>query len=106
MSSRVEEYKWKVERSIEPVVVTYLSPFDDKCKTVVSKIVEVSNEFTTVKFYQVDNRKHVMLSRALANTELTVVAFVKNSADILTLDSDVSLPSIREGLQALQRAPP
>jgi thioredoxin-like negative regulator of GroEL len=104
VSSRDDEYKLKVERSIEPVVVTFLSLFDDKCKAVVSKIVELSNEFTTVKFYQIDVRKHAMLSRALANTELPVVVFVKNGAEVLTLHSDITLSSIREGLQALQRA--
>jgi thioredoxin 1 len=89
---------------VEPFVVTFLSPLDDKCKAVVSKIEELSNEFTTVKFYQVDVRKHAMLSSALINTKLPVIVFVKNGAELLTLDSDVSLPSIREGLQALQMA--
>ena len=104
VSSRNEEYKRKVEHSVEPVVVTFLSPLDDKCKAVASKIEELSNEFTTVKFYQVDVRKHAMLSSALLNTKLPFIVFVKNGADLLTLGSDVSLPSIREGVQALQMA--
>ncbi|KAJ5558860.1 hypothetical protein N7461_002832 [Penicillium sp. DV-2018c] len=99
-----KEYKQKVEHSVEPVVVTFLSPLDDKCKAVVSKIEELSNEFTTVKFYQVDVRKHAMLSSALLNTKLPVTVFVKNCTDLLNLGSDVSLSSIREGLQALQMA--
>lgn len=104
MSSREDEYKRKVEHSVEPVVVTFLSPLDDKCRAVASKIEELSGEFTTMKFYQVDVRKHTMLSRALSNTELPIVVFMKNGTDILTLTSDVSRSSIREGLQALQTA--
>ncbi|KAF4218599.1 hypothetical protein CNMCM5878_006703 [Aspergillus fumigatiaffinis] len=77
---------------------------DDKCKAVAPKIEELSDEFTSVKFYRVDVGKHAVLSRALSNTGLPVAVFVKNGRDILTLDSDVSLPSIREGLQALQKA--
>jgi thioredoxin 1 len=77
---------------------------DDKCKAVASKIEELWVEFTSVKFYRVDVRKDGMLSRALSNTEMPIVVFVKNGRDILTLDSDVSLPSIWEGLQALQMA--
>jgi thioredoxin 1 len=99
-----EEYKRKVEHSVDPVVVTFLSPLDDKCKAVASKIEELSDEFTSVKFYRVDVRKHAMLSRALSKTELPIVVFVKNGRDILSLDSDVSLQSIRHGLQALQKA--
>ncbi|KAH1485480.1 hypothetical protein KXX06_004558 [Aspergillus fumigatus] len=99
-----DEYKRKVEHSAEPVVVTFLSPLDDKCKAVTSKIEELSGEFTTIKFYQVDVRKHTMLSKALSNAELPIVVFVKNGTDILTLTSDVSRSSIREGLQALQTA--
>jgi hypothetical protein len=45
-----------------------------------------------------------MLSRALSKTELSTIVFVKNGRDILTLDSDVSLPSIWESLQGLQKA--
>jgi hypothetical protein len=45
-----------------------------------------------------------MLSRVLSKTELPIVVFVKNGRDILILDSDVSLPSIRESLQGLQKA--
>ncbi|KAB8079294.1 hypothetical protein BDV29DRAFT_151897 [Aspergillus leporis] len=89
---------------IDPVVVTFLSPLDDKCKAVASKIEELWVEFTSVKFYRVDVRKDGMLSRALSNTEMPIVVFAKNGRDILTLDSDVSLPSIWEGLQALQMA--
>lgn len=66
-------------------MVTFLSPLDDKCKAVVSKIQDLSNEFTTVKFYQVDVGKHAMLSSALLITELPVIVFVKNGADVLTL---------------------
>lgn len=94
----------KVEHSVEPVVVTFLSSLDDKCKAVASKIEELSNEFTTVKFYQVDVRKHAMLSSGLLNTKLPFIVFFKNGADLLTLGSDVSPSSIREGLQALQMA--
>lgn len=101
---RNEEYKLKVEHSLEPVVVTFHSPLDDKCKAVVSKMEELSDEFTTVKFYQVDVRKHAMLSSALLITNLPVIVFVKNGADLLTLGSDISPSSIREGLQALQMA--
>ncbi|GIJ85586.1 hypothetical protein Asppvi_004445 [Aspergillus pseudoviridinutans] len=97
-----DEYKRKVEHSAEPVVVTFLSPLDDKCKAVASKIEELSGEFTTIKFYQVDVRKHAMLSRALSNTELPIVVFVENGKDVLTLTSDVSRSRIREGLQILQ----
>jgi thioredoxin 1 len=85
-------------------VVTFLSPLDDKCKAVATKIEELSGEFTTVKFYRVDVRKHAMLSRALFNKELPIVVFFINGAEFLTLDSDISLPSIREGLQALHMA--
>ncbi|RDH26438.1 hypothetical protein BDQ94DRAFT_176375 [Aspergillus welwitschiae] len=99
-----EEYKRKVEHSVEPVVVTFLSPLDDKCNAVASGIAELSHEFTTIKFYEVDVRKHAMLSRALSITELPIVVFVKNGTKFLTLTADVSLPSIREGLQALQMA--
>jgi thioredoxin 1 len=99
-----EEYKQKVEHSVEPVVVTFLSPLDDKCRATASKIEELSAEFATVKFYQVDVGKHTMLSRALSNTELPIVVFVKNGAELLTLNSDISIPRIREGLQALQMA--
>jgi thioredoxin 1 len=102
--SRDEEYKEKVEHSVEPVVVTFLSPLDDKCKAVASKIEELSDEFTSVKFYRVDVGKHAMLSRALSSTELPIVVFVKNGTDFLTLTSDVSLPRIRDGLQVLQLA--
>jgi thioredoxin 1 len=45
-----------------------------------------------------------MLSRAFFDRELPIVVFVKNGAEFLTLTSDVSLPGIREGLQALQTA--
>jgi thioredoxin 1 len=99
-SSRDEEYKQKVEHLVEPVVITFLSPLDDKCKAVASKIEGPSDEFPTTKFYQVDVTKHGMLSRALSNTELPIVVFVKNGTDFLTLTSDVSLPGHREGLQA------
>jgi thioredoxin 1 len=99
-----EEYKRKVEHSVDSVVVTFLSPSDDKCKAVAANIEELRDEFTSVKFYRVDVRKHAMLSRALSNTELPIVVFVNNGRDILTLDSDVSLPRIRDGLLALQRA--
>jgi thioredoxin 1 len=102
--SRDEEYKQKVENSVGPVVVTFLSPLDDKCKAVAWKIEELSDEFTSVKFYRVDVRKHAMLSRALSSTELPIVVFVKNGTDVLTLASDVSLSRIREGLQVLQMA--
>jgi thioredoxin 1 len=88
----------------EPVVVTFLSPLDDKCKAVASNIEELGGEFTAIKFYQVDVRKHTMLSRALSNTELPIVVFVNNGRDILTLPSDVSRSSVREGLQALKTA--
>ncbi|KAJ6020148.1 hypothetical protein N7499_003441 [Penicillium canescens] len=44
-----EEYKRKVEHSVDPIVVTFLSPLDDKCKAVASNIRELSDEFTTVK---------------------------------------------------------
>ncbi|KAF4175367.1 hypothetical protein CNMCM8927_000226 [Aspergillus lentulus] len=94
----------KVEHSIEPVVVTFLSPLEDKCQAVASKIEELSGEFTAIKFYQVDVRKHTMLSTALSNTELPIVVFVNNGRDILTLTSDVSRSSVREGLQALKTA--
>jgi thioredoxin 1 len=77
---------------------------DDKCRAVASNIEELSGEFTTIKFYHVDVRKHGMLSRALSNTKLPIVVFIKNSRDFLSLTSDVSLPRIREGLQALQTA--
>ncbi|KAH3514102.1 hypothetical protein KXV55_001438 [Aspergillus fumigatus] len=97
-----EEYKLKVELSVEPVVVTFLSTVDDKCGAVASNIEELSGEFTTIKFYYVDVGKHAMLSRALSNRELPIVVFVKNGTDFLSLTSDVSLSSIREGLQALQ----
>ncbi|KAK9646511.1 thioredoxin trx1 [Aspergillus fumigatus] len=97
-----EEYKQKVQNSVEPVVVTFLSPPDDKCKAVVSKIEEMSDEYPNIKFYLVDVRKHTTLSRALPNRGLPIVAFVKNGRDVLTLASDVSIPRIREGLQALQ----
>ncbi|RHZ69661.1 hypothetical protein CDV55_101646 [Aspergillus turcosus] len=73
-----EEYKQKVENSVEPVVVTFLSALDDKCKAVVSKIEEMSDEYPNIKFYLVDVRKHAMLSRALSNRGLPIVAFVKN----------------------------
>jgi thioredoxin-like negative regulator of GroEL len=76
--SRDEEYKQKVEHSVEPVVVTFLTSLDDKCKAVASDIEELSDEFTTIKFYQVDVGKHTMLSRALSNTELPIVVYVKN----------------------------
>jgi thioredoxin 1 len=102
--SRDEEYKRKVERSVEPLVVAFLSALDDKCKAVASDIGELSDEFKTIKFYQVDVRKRAMLSRALSNTELPVVVFIKNGTDFLTLTTDISLPSILEGLQALQMA--
>jgi thioredoxin 1 len=102
--SRDEEYKQKVEHSVEPVGVTFLTSLDDKCKAVASDIEELSDEFTTIKFYQVDVGKRTMLSRALSNTELPIVVFVKNGRDYLTLTSDLSLASIREGLQALQAA--
>jgi thioredoxin 1 len=101
---RNEECKRKVEHSVEPVVVTFLSPLDEKCKAVASKIEELSNEFTTVNFYQVDVRKHALPSSAVFNTKLPVIVFVKNGANLMTLDSDVSLSNIREGLQALQMA--
>jgi thioredoxin 1 len=104
VSSRDEEYKQKVEHSVEPVVVTFLSTADDKCKAVASSIEELSREFTTIEFYQVDVRKHAMLSTALSNKELPIVVVVKNGRDFLTLTSDVSLPSIRESLRALQTA--
>jgi thioredoxin 1 len=100
---RDEEYKRKVEHSLEPVVVTFLSPSDDECRSVALKIEELSDEFPTINFYQVDVGKHPMLCRALSNTRLPIVVFVKNGADFLTLTSDISLPSVREGLQALQR---
>jgi hypothetical protein len=45
-----------------------------------------------------------MLSRTLSNTELPIVVFAKNGREYLTLTSDISLPSIQEGLQALQAA--
>jgi thioredoxin 1 len=77
--SRDDEYKWKVERSAEPVVVTFLSPLDNKCKAVASKIEELSGEFATMEFYQVDVGKHAMLSRALSNTELPIAVFVKTA---------------------------
>lgn len=104
MPFRDEEYKQKVENSVEPVVVTFLSALDDKCKAVVSKIEEMSDEYPNIKFYLVDVRKHAMLSRALSNRGLPIVAFVKNGRDVLTLASDVSIPRIRDGLQALQTA--
>jgi thioredoxin 1 len=84
--SRDEEYKRKVERSVEPLVVAFLSTLDDKCKAVTSDIGELSDEFRTIKFYQVDVRKRAMLSRALSNTELPVVVFTddcKNGARVL-----------------------
>jgi thioredoxin 1 len=62
MFSRDEEYKRRVEHSVEPIVVTFLSPLDDKCKAVASKIEELSNKFATIKFYQVDVRKHMSCS--------------------------------------------
>jgi thioredoxin 1 len=99
-----EEYKRKVEHSVEPVVVAFLSPSDDKSRAAASRIEELSGEFATTKFYQVDVGKHVMLSKALSSTELPIVVFVKNGADFLTLTSDISLRSIREGLQALHTA--
>ncbi|KAJ5982689.1 hypothetical protein N7451_012789 [Penicillium sp. IBT 35674x] len=102
--SRNEEYTQKVEHSIQPVTVTFSSPLDDKCRAVVSKIEELSNEFATIKFYQVDVRKHAMLSSAFHNTKLPVIVFIKNGANLMTLDSDDCLPKIREGLQALQMA--
>ncbi|KAF7184138.1 hypothetical protein CNMCM7691_004697 [Aspergillus felis] len=71
-----DEYKRKVEHSTEPVVVTFLSPLDDKCQAVASKIEELSGEFTAIKFHRVDVRKHTMLSTALSNTELPIVVFV------------------------------
>jgi thioredoxin-like negative regulator of GroEL len=74
---------------------------DDKCKAVASSIEELSGEFTTIKFYQVDIRKHAMLSTALSNKELPIVVVVKKGTDILTLTSGVSLTSIWEGLRAL-----
>jgi thioredoxin 1 len=104
VSSRDEEYKQKVEHSVEPVMVTFISTVDDKCKAVASSVEELSGEFTTIKFYQVEFRKHAMLSTALSNEELPIVVFVKNGTDFLTLTSDVSLPTIREGLRALQTA--
>jgi thioredoxin 1 len=79
-------------------VVTFLSLLDGKCKAVTSKIKELSDKFTSVKFYQVNIRKHAMLSRALSSTELPIIIFIKNSIDILTLALDVSLLRIQEGL--------
>jgi thioredoxin 1 len=77
---------------------------DDKCKAVASKIEELSYEFATIKFYRVDVHKHGILSRALSNTELPIVVFVKNGTEVLTLASDVSLSRILQGLQMLQMA--
>ncbi|KAK9604796.1 thioredoxin trx1 [Aspergillus fumigatus] len=99
-----EEYKRKVEHSVEPVVVTFLTSLDDKCKIVTSHIGELSDEYTTIKFYQVDVRKHALLSRTLSNAELPIVTFVKNGREFLTLTSGFSLESIPEGLQTLQAA--
>jgi hypothetical protein len=45
-----------------------------------------------------------MLHRAYISKELPAIVFVKNGADFLTLDEDVSLPNIRKGLQVLQVA--
>jgi thioredoxin 1 len=104
VSSRDEEYEQKIRYSTEPAVVTFVSPLDDKSKAIASEIEKLSNEFTTVKFYQVDVRRHTMLHRAYTSKELPAIVFVKNGADFLILDEDASLPNIRKGLQALQVA--
>jgi hypothetical protein len=57
--SRDEEYKRKVEYSVEPVVVTLLTSLDDKCKAVASDIGELSDEYTTIKFYQVTSERMI-----------------------------------------------
>lgn len=104
MPSRDEDYKQKVEHSVEPVVVTFLSPLDDKCKAVILMIKEMSDKYPNIKLYLVNIRKHTMLSRALSNRGLPIIVFVKNSRDILTLALDISILRILEGLQALQMA--
>lgn len=43
-----------------------------------------------------------MLQRTYINKELPVIIFVKNGADFLILDEDVSLPNIWKGPQTLQ----
>ncbi|GFF58628.1 hypothetical protein IFM46972_11161 [Aspergillus udagawae] len=78
----------------------------DQCKAVASDIGELSDELKTIKFYQVDVRKHAMLSIALSNTELPVVVFIKNGIDFLTLTTDISLLSIREGPAKYSGRPP
>jgi thioredoxin 1 len=49
---------------------------------------ELSDEFKTIKFYQADVRKQAMISRALSNTELPVVVFIKEGTDFLTQTTD------------------
>lgn len=65
-----KEYKRKVGHSTEAAMVTFSSSLDDKSRAIASKIETVSNEFTAVKFYQVDVRKHTMLHSAYLNEEL------------------------------------
>jgi hypothetical protein len=45
-----------------------------------------------------------MLSTALSNKELSIVVFIKNDTDFLTLTSDIYLLTIHEGLRVLQKA--
>jgi thioredoxin-like negative regulator of GroEL len=66
------------------VLVTYLSPWDNKCKTIKSEILGLSRNFPTLKFYQVDVTKHAMLRSVFTDDELPTVILVHNGEVFLS----------------------
>ena len=82
---RDEEYKRKVQQSIEPVVVIYFSSLDDRCKAMELMFEEINNDAQAVKFYRVNVDKHILLSRAYSDKILPEIVFVKNGVASLIL---------------------
>ncbi|OGE55786.1 hypothetical protein PENARI_c004G12365 [Penicillium arizonense] len=99
-----EKYERKVRHSNDPVMVTLLSSWDNNCKIIKSKIEELSRNFVTIKFYQVDVTKHAMLRSVFLDKELPTIVSIHNGEDFLTLNEAPSFQGIREGLEALQTA--
>jgi thioredoxin 1 len=62
---------------------------------------EMSKSIQAVRFYRVDVDKHAMLSRAYSHKTLPEIVLVKNGAEFLVLEGDVSQDEVRNGLQTL-----
>lgn len=86
------------------VQVIYLSPWDNKCKTIKSEILGLSRNYPTFKFYHVDVTKHAMLRSVFTDDELPTVILVHSGEVFLSLDKAPPIQRIQEGLEALQAA--